>query len=74
MTEVEKKLSELNGITDVVFEQEYATKVEHKIRRRYSLGAELSILRRRDTKPEAFAEYDAYVEQCKAEAKAEVYG
>lgn len=74
MTEIEKKLSELNGITDIVLEQEYASKVERKIRRRYTLGAELSILRRRDEKPEAFAEYNAYAEQCKAEAKEEVYG
>lgn len=26
------------------------------------------------TKPEEFAEYDAYCEQCKAEAKNEIYG
>lgn len=74
MTEIEKKLSDLNGITDKVQEQEYSAAVERKIRKRYSLGEELSILRRRDTKPDAFAEYDAYVEQCKAEARVEVYG
>ncbi len=39
------------------------------IRKRYTVNQELAILRQRDTKPEEFAEYNAYVEQCKAEAK-----
>lgn len=43
-----------------------------KIRARYSINEELAILRQRDTKPEEFAEYDAYVEACKAEVKAEM--
>ena len=43
-----------------------------KIRKKYSLNQELAILRQRDTKPEEFAEYNTYVEQCKIEAKQEV--
>ena len=50
--------------------QDYGELVESLIRRKYSLSAELSILRQRDSKPEEFAEYNAYAEQCKAEAKA----
>ena len=47
----------------------YGELVDRYIREKYSLSAELSILRQRDTKPEEFAEYNAYAEQCKAKAK-----
>jgi hypothetical protein len=47
----------------------YETLVESYIRERYSLSAELAILRQRDAKPEEFAEYYAYAEECKARAK-----
>ena len=50
--------------------QDYGELVESLIRRKYSLSAELAILRQRDSKPEEFSEYNAYAEQCKAEAKA----
>ena len=49
----------------------YGSEVEKRIRKKYSLSAELAILRQRDTKPEEFAAYNTYVEQCKAEVKAE---
>lgn len=49
--------------------QDYGEIVENLIRRKYSLSAELAILRQRDSKPIEFAEYNAYAEQCKAEAK-----
>ncbi len=51
---------------------DYPQLVENKIRTRYSVSAELAILRQRDTKPEEFAEYNAYCEQCKSEAKTEL--
>lgn len=47
----------------------YGELVESYIREKYSLSAELSILRQRDTKPEEFAEYNIYAEECKAKAK-----
>ena len=47
----------------------YGSLIEKKIRQRYSLSAELAILRQRDTKLEEFAQYNEYVEQCKAEVK-----
>lgn len=47
----------------------YGSMIEKKIRLRYSLSSELAILRQRDTKPEEFAQYNEYVEQCKAEVK-----
>ena len=70
MKEIERKLAKLNGTTDALYAQE----VERRIRKKYTLSQEMAILRQRDTKPEEFAEYDAFAEQCKAEAKAEVYG
>lgn len=50
----------------------YPKLVVEKIRNRYSLDEELAILRQRDTKPDEFAEYNAFAEQCKVEAKEEL--
>lgn len=49
---------------------EYENAVNAKIRERYTLSQELSILRQRDSKPEEYNAYNAYCEACKAEAKA----
>ena len=54
------------------WEQLYEKEIIRKIRKRYSVNQELAILRQRDTKPEEFAEYNAFVEQCKEEAKTEL--
>lgn len=51
---------------------DYPQLVENKIRTKYSVSAELAILRQRDTKPEEFAEYNTFCEQCKAQAKTEL--
>lgn len=50
----------------------YEQLVEIKIRTRYTVSDELAILRQRDVKAEEFAEYNAFCEQCKAEAKQEI--
>lgn len=47
---------------------EYKAKIVALIRRRYDQDDENGILRQRDTKPDEFAAYNAYVEQCKTEA------
>ncbi len=44
--------------------------VEELVAERYTLKQEVALLRQRDTKPTEFAEYNAYVEQCKAKVKA----
>ena len=44
-------------------------RVQQSIRERYSVDEELAILRQRDTKPDKFAAYYEYAEQCKAQAK-----
>ena len=51
---------------------DYPQLVENKIRTKYSMSAELAILRQRNSKPEEFAEYNAFCELCKAEAKTEL--
>lgn len=50
-------------------QEHYGELVELLIRKKYNVSAELAILRQRDEKPEEFAEYNAYAEQCKIEAK-----
>lgn len=43
-----------------------------EIRKKYSVNQELAILRQRDSKPEEFAVYNAFVEECKVKIKAEL--
>lgn len=68
MTEVEKKMAELNGTKTALYGQE----VNRLIRERYSLSEELSILRKREEAPEEFAAYNAFAEECKKKAKEEM--
>lgn len=51
------------------YETVYGSLIEQKIRQKYSLSAELAILRQRDAKPYEFMIYNEYVEQCKLEVK-----
>jgi hypothetical protein len=46
--------------------------IEERIREKYSISDEFALHRQRDRKPEDFAEYDAFVEQVKAEVNAEI--
>ena len=50
-------------------ERLYPALVTEGIRTRYSLDAELAILRQREEKPEEFAEYHAFAEACKCDAR-----
>lgn len=54
------------------YQPTYEERVVELIRLRYDVNAELAILRQRDSKPEEFAEYNAYCEECKLQAKEEV--
>lgn len=47
----------------------YEEAVDAEIRKRYSPSQEFAILRQRDEKPEEYAAYYAYCEQCKAFVK-----
>lgn len=57
-----------------VKQNEYENRIVAEIRKKYNLNQELAILRQRDTKPEEFAEYNEYVESCKAKVKSEMGG
>lgn len=54
------------------FDELYESMIIRKIRQKYTVNQELAILRQRDTKPEEFAEYNAFVERCKVETKEEL--
>jgi predicted outer membrane protein len=54
------------------FDELYENMIIRKIRERYTVNQELAILRQRDAKPHEFAEYNAFVERCKAEVKKEL--
>lgn len=47
----------------------YDEAVNTEIRKRYSESQEFAILRQKDEKPEEYAEYYAYCEQCKGYVK-----
>lgn len=53
---------------------EYEARVSELIRRRYTLDAELAILRQRDSKPDEFADYNTFADECKSRARAELGG
>lgn len=53
-------------------QEKYETRVVELLRKKYSLNQELAILRQRDNKQEEYAAYNAYAEECKATAKAEI--
>lgn len=55
-----------------LYQPTYEERVVELIRLRYDINSELAILRQRDSKPEEFAEYNAYCEDCKIQAKEEL--
>lgn len=52
----------------------YDEAVDAEIRKRYTISQEFAILRQKDEKPEEYAEYYAYCEECKAFVKAKEVG
>ena len=51
----------------------YEERVVELIRQRYTIDDELRNIRMRDTDPDTFNEYYQYVEECKLQAKEEVW-
>ncbi len=49
----------------------FKERVIARVREVYSVDDELAILRQRDTKPQEFAQYNAFVEQVKTEERGE---
>ena len=68
-TRLAKKIRE---VEPNAFNKLYENLIVKKIRAKYTINEELAILRQRDTKPTEFAEYNDYVEACKAAVKAEL--
>lgn len=68
LTEAGYTIEEAEYTPKVVVES-YGQKVERLIRQRYSLSEELALLRQRESKPEEFAAYNAYCEECKQQVK-----
>lgn len=54
------------------WEKLYESEIIRRIRKRYTVNQELAILRQRDSKSQEFAEYNAFVEKCKADVKEEL--
>ena len=50
----------------------YDDAVDAEIRKRYSVSQEFAILRQRDEKPEEYATYYAYCEECKRHVREEM--
>ena len=70
-TDTENSFEEVASVPTYT-EAAYKESVERLIRERYTVADELGILRQRDTKPEEYAEYYAFAEQCKAQARTEI--
>lgn len=75
MTDIEKKLAKANGKQD----QLYSCLVEQLVAERYSFGHEVSIQRKLangelTVESDEFVEYNDYVNECKENARAEIYG
>lgn len=64
-----KKNCELNPSLYTSF---YNEQVNELVRKKYTISDEFAILRQRDEKPEEFAIYNAYVEECKEKVKKEL--
>lgn len=75
MTQREIEILAQHGMKPSDFEKHnmtYEGRVEALIRERYSSSDEHALNRQRFSKPQEFAEYDAYCEECKRRAKAEL--
>jgi hypothetical protein len=55
-----------------VFEAIRSRLIEQKVRRKYTIEEEIGIMRNQKIKPEKYQEWFDYVEQCIAEADAEL--
>lgn len=61
-------LAKRNGTLDKLYHDE----VERRVEKRYTLRQELAIQRKRDTHPDEFDAYNAFVEAVKKDIKAEI--
>ena len=80
MNNIEIKMMKAAGLTEADFQKAhmvnhddggYSRMVERLIRERYTVSDEISILRQKDEKPEEYAAYYTYAEECKKKARYE---
>ena len=62
----EEEIAEMQSQMPLI---DYSEEVNNEIRKRYSVSQEFAILRQKDEKPEEYAEYYAYCEECKKNVK-----
>ena len=62
-------IEKYNARKQALANEEYENKIVALIRKKYNVNQELAILRQREVKPQEFAEYNEYVEQCKKQVK-----
>ena len=65
----QRKLEQEQAEKEYWANADYGEEVDKKIREKYSASQEFAILRQKDEKPQEYAEYYAYCEQCKAYVK-----
>ena len=65
-----EELMKANGL----IEKLYKNRVNLLIRQKYDLSDEIALHRQQQEKPEEYAAYYAYCEECKRQAKLEIYG
>lgn len=65
-----EEIAEMERMAAEMPTMSYDEAVDAEIRKRYSMSQEFAILRQRDEKPEEYAAYYAYCEECKNTVKA----
>ena len=68
LTKSEIILSERNGVLETL----YASKVEQRIRSKYTIGAQIAILRQKEEKKEEFDAFNEFTEEVKKEIKKQI--
>lgn len=64
-TDRQIKLAYKNGVLGTIKD----AMIEAEIAKKYSMGAQIAILRQGETKPEEYEAFNAYAEECKSKVK-----
>lgn len=64
------EIAQMEQMAEQIPKPTYDELVDAEIRKRYSVSQEFAILRQQSEKPDEYAEYYAYCEECKRKIKA----
>ena len=64
------EIPDIEPIETTITKEQYPSYVAERIHEKYSVDDEIAIIRQKEEKPSEYAEYYAYCEMVKAEAKA----